>query len=67
MVGCFWIGRDEGSFRWNMEWVVGKIIMTGEEGGGGRVRWKEGVEGHMGRVGGDGDGRGIRKWAQDRV
>ena len=24
MVGCFWIGRDEGSFRWNMEWVVGK-------------------------------------------
>ena len=24
VVGCFWIGRDEGSFRWNMEWVVGK-------------------------------------------
>ena len=35
--------------------------------GGGRVRWEEGVEGHMGRVGEDGDGRGIRKWAQDRV
>ena len=29
MVGCFWIGSDEGSFRWNMEWVVG----SGKEGG----------------------------------
>ena len=36
-------------------------------GGGGRVRWEEVVEGYMGRVGGDGDGRGIRKWAQDGV
>ena len=29
------------------------------------MRWEEG--GHMGRVGGDGDGRGMRKGAQDRV
>ena len=43
---------------------VETIIMTG---GGGRVRWEEGVGGHMGRVGGDGDGRGMRKGAQDGV
>ena len=24
VVVCFWIWKDEGSFRWNMEWVVGK-------------------------------------------
>ena len=29
------------------------------------MRWEEGVGGHMGRVGGDGDGRGMRKGAQD--
>ena len=39
---------------------VETIIMTGEEGGGGRVRWEEGVGGHMGRVGGDG-----RRWQGD--
>ena len=37
---------------------VATIIMTGGGGGGGRVRWEEGVGGHMGRVGGDGDERG---------
>ena len=37
---------------------VETIIMTrGGGGGGGRVRWEEGVGGHMGRVGGDGDCR----------
>ena len=35
---------------------VETIIITG---GGLRVRWEEGVGGHMGRVGGDGDGRGM--------
>ena len=34
-------------------------------GEGGRVRWEEGVGGHLGRVGGDGDGRGMRKGAQE--
>ena len=46
---------------------VETIIMTGREGGGGRVRWEEGVGGHMGRVGGDRDGREMRKGAQDGV
>ena len=32
-------------------------------GGGGRVRWEEEV---VGKVGGDRDGRGMRKGAQDR-
>ena len=36
--------------------------MTGSERGGEvRVRWEEGVRGHLGRVGGDGAGRGMRK------
>ena len=43
---------------------VETIIMTG---GGGRVRWEEGVGGHMGRVGGDRDGREMRKGAQEGV
>ena len=42
-----------------------RISETGGGGGGGggdgRVRWEEGVGGHMGRVGGDGDGREMRK------
>ena len=29
------------------------------------MRWEEGVGGHMGRVEGDGDGRGMRNGAQD--
>ena len=41
--------------------VVETIIMTG---GGGRVRWEEEM---VGRVGGDRDGRGMRKGAQDGV
>ena len=39
---------------------VETLIMTGEVGG----RWEEGG-GHMERVGGDGDGRGMRKPAQE--
>ena len=41
------------------------IIMTRGRGGSGRDiwgrggRWEEGVGGHMGRVGGDGDGRAM--------
>ena len=44
---------------------VETINMTRGRGGSGRDiwgeggRWEEGVGGHMGRVGGDGDGRGM--------
>ena len=41
---------------------VETIIMTRGRGGSGRDiwgRWEEGVGGPMGRVGGDGDGRGM--------
>ena len=45
---------------------VETIIMTRGRGGewegcmgGGGGRWEEAVGGHMGRVGGDGDGRGM--------
>ena len=45
---------------------VETIIMTRGRGGSGRDiwgeeggRWEEGVGGYMGRVGGDGDGRGM--------
>ena len=44
---------------------VETIIMTRGGGKGrdilgeGRVRWEEGVGGHMGRVGGDGNGRAM--------
>ena len=60
MAGCFWIGKDEGSFRWNMEWVVGKregrsvgelCPVEGEREMGGE--WK------VGRGGGE-EGKGMR-------
>ena len=60
-----WEGRGELQMEHGMG--SGKDNYDRGGGGGGRVRWEEGVGGHMGRVGGDGDGRGVRKWAQDRV
>ena len=43
--------------------AVETIIMTG---GGGKVRWEEGVGGHMGRVGGDGDDSGMNQFVVHR-
>ena len=54
-----WEGRGE----LQMEHGMGSGKDNYDRGGGGRL--EEGVRGHMGRVGGDGDGRGMRKWAQD--
>ena len=54
-----WEGRGE----LQMEHGMGSGKDNYDRGGGGR--WEEGVRGLMGRVGGDGDGRGMRKWAQD--
>ena len=45
--------------------AVETIIMTGGGGGEVGVRWEEVLEGHMGRVGGDGDGPGRRKGGQE--